>query len=152
MKVGSGPAPAQTAAIPASQPPSVGHTPEPWRNPAASAALRSSVDMLKQVEKGILDNFSDVSRARTFTKDLWVSGDMMEVAATALKSDKFEENDQFLPLIGKAGTSVVGAAGKLDSKDITENWNAQRNEILGSIRTARTMGENVAHQLDPSAS
>lgn len=132
-------------------PSSITHQSLPWANPAAAAALRSSVDMLKGIEAGILKNFQDVERVRAYSTDLRSTSEIFSVASEAVNGGN-KEDDQFLPLIKRAGAGVTGAEVRLSSKEITSTWPLERTDILGAIRAARVLTENVARQLDPMTS
>ena len=121
----------------------------PWTNPAATAALRSSVQILASIEEGIVQNFAQVDKVLGFAADLRTTTDIFQAASDALLSDTNKDNDQFLPLIGQAGSRVTSAEGKLSSKDITSTWPSERATILEAVRHARVISSNVADQLDP---
>lgn len=128
----------------------ISHSSVPWTNPAAAAALRSSVDLLKGIEDGILKHLDDVDRARNFAVDLRATSEIFTTATEAIMGDAYKENDQFLPLISRAGGSVNGAEGRLLSKDLASNWPAARSEVLSALRSSRVISLNVATQLDPT--
>jgi hypothetical protein len=122
-----------------------------WKNPAAAAALHSSVDMLTSIERGMERNFSDVSHIRSFVSDLHSATDVLTLATDALTNDGEVGNDSFLPLVTRASTNVAGVEARLASKEIVSTWPSERTDILAAIRQARTLSFNVAKQLDPTA-
>ncbi len=122
----------------------------PWTNPAATAALRSSVQILQSIEEGIVKNFAEVDKVRVFASDLRTAGDIFQAANDALLGDANKDNDQFLPLIGQADSRVSTAEVRLSSKDISSTWPNERSNILEAIRHARVISANVADQLDPT--
>lgn len=129
-------------------PPNVSN--DAWKNPAAAAAMKSSTDILKGVEDGIVRNFSDVNRVRAYVSDLASSSDMFSSAQQALTADKYPENDAFVPIIDKASGGVLVVAKRLGSQDIVNTWPAERNDILSAIRQSKSISANVAQQLDPN--
>jgi hypothetical protein len=120
-----------------------------WYNPAAAAAMKSSVDLLKGVEDGIVRNFDNLDRVKAFTNDLSTTSDMFGSAQTALSGDASKENDQFVPLIDRAQNPARSVYQRLTSKEIVNTWPAERNEILSSIRSSKAIASNVADQLSP---
>ncbi len=122
-----------------------------WGNPAAAAALRTTVQMLRSVEDGVVQSYSNLDQARAYAADLSSAGDILAVASTALSTDNNVENDQFLPLISKATGGVTVASTRLLSRELAATWPTERSEILSTIRMARMLGENVARSLDPAA-
>lgn len=128
--------------------PRTNHATSPWANPAAAAALRSNVELLRAVEEGIVKNFQDVDRVRTYAIDLRATTDMFMAATGALSTDKSTENDQVLPIISQAESRIVGAESRLSAKDLTSTWPAERTDILSAVRFARVISENVARQVD----
>lgn len=120
-----------------------------WTNPAAAAALRSTVDLLKGIEDGIVRNFGDIERVRTFAADLKSTVDIFGTATDAITGDDSKENDSFLPLINAAGGGVEHAEARLSSKELTSTWPIERLDILAAIRRAKAISQNVADQLDP---
>lgn len=122
----------------------------PWTNPAATAALRSSVQILQSIEEGIVKNFAEVDKVRVFASDLRTAGDIFQAANDALLGDTNKDNDQFLPLIGQADARVSTAEVRLSSKEIASTWPTERSNILEAIRHARVISANVADQLDPT--
>lgn len=121
-----------------------------WTNPAAAAALRSSIDLLKGSEDGIIRNYQDPERARVFSAEVASSGDITSVAQQAVLSDASKENDQFVPLIDRASGYIGVASTALANKDLAANWPSARMDIVTAIRQARMISENVAKQLDPT--
>lgn len=132
--------------------PRTDHAPSPWANPAAAAALRSNVELLRSVEEGIIKNFQDVERVRTYATDLRATNDMFAAANVALAGDRSPENDQVLPIIGQAESRIVGAESRLSAKDLTSTWPSERTDILSAVRFARVVSENVARQIDATTS
>lgn len=120
-----------------------------WTNPAASAALRSTAELLHSIEDGIVRNFRDVELVRMYASDLRSTSEIFETATSALRSDASAENDAFLPLILNAGGSVERAETRLSAKELTSTWPLERGDILAAIRRARAISQNVADQLDP---
>ncbi|MCZ4496303.1 MAG: hypothetical protein JWM25_886 [Thermoleophilia bacterium] len=130
-------------------PPTAGQQPSDWTNPAAAAALRSTVDMLANIEAGIVRDFTNVDRVRGYAYDLRSTIGIFEAATTAITSDSSVENDSFLPLLGQAGGGVSRAEHKLSAKDLNETWAGERSDILAAIRQAKNISHHVADQLDP---
>jgi hypothetical protein len=120
-----------------------------WTNPAAAAALRSTVDLLKGIEDGIVRNFKDVEMVRGYAADLKSTSDIFQTATDVLTTDASKENDSFLPLISNAGGGVLRAESRLSSKELSSTWPIERGDILAAIRRARAISQNVADQLDP---
>lgn len=120
-----------------------------WTNPAASAALRSTAELLKQIEDGIVRNFADVDLVRGYAADLKSTVEIFETATDAITSDASAENDSFLPLITNAGGGVERAEVRLSSKELHSTWPLERGDILASIRRAKSISQHVADQLDP---
>ena len=54
------------------------------------------------------------------------------------QTDPFKENDQFVPLITRAGSNVIGATGRLESKDLDATWKDVRGDILSAIRASQS--------------
>jgi hypothetical protein len=138
---------------PAAKPGSVDHpaiVAAPWTNPAATAALRSSVQILKSIEDGIVKHYAEVDKVRIFAADLRTTSDIFQAANEALTGDSNKDNDQFLPLIGQAGSRVMVAEGRLSSKELAAIWPFERSNILEAIKHARVISSNVADQLDPT--
>lgn len=128
----------------------IGDTPDTsgaWQNPAAAAALRTSAELLKGIEDGITQNFQSVDRVRTFAVDLRSTGDIIAAAGEALLSDASPENDQFLPLIGRANNGVSLAEIRLTAKDLASTWPFERGDILASVRQSRVLSEQIARSL-----
>jgi hypothetical protein len=125
-----------------------GAAPE-WTNPAAAAALRSSVELLRQIEDGMIKNYGDVDKVRSFAADLRMASETFSVANDALLNDAAKENDAFLPLINRAGSNVSAAEVKLSSKEFASQWPFERGDIVNSIRHAKVISGNIADQLDP---
>ena len=141
-------APATTApAVPA--PATTAEDRSVWTNPAASAALRSTADLLAMIEAGIVRNMKDVDLVRGYAVDLRSTMEIYDAATTALSGDASKENDSFLPLISAAGGGVLHAETRLASKELTATWPIERGDILASIRRAKSISLNVADQLDP---
>lgn len=124
-------------------------TESPWTNPAAAAALRSTVDLLRAIEDGIVRNYQSGDKVSGFAVDLRSTSEIFETASSVLLGDASKENDSFLPLITTANGGVNQAESRLSSKDIQSTWPAERGDILAAIRRARAIGQNVADQLDP---
>lgn len=122
----------------------------PWKNAAAAAALRSSTQMLQVIEDGIVRNYTEPSKVRVFAADLRAASDVFVAATDAISTDSSKDNDQFLPLLGRASGGVSSAETRLQSKDLTATWPNTRSDILTTIRTARMIAANVADQLDPN--
>lgn len=120
-----------------------------WTNPAAAAALRSTAELLRGIEDGIVRNFRDAQLVRAYAPDLKSTSDILETASAALLSDTSKENDAFLPLIDNAGGGVSHAEARLSSKEFASTWPLERGDILAAIRRARAISTNVADQLDP---
>jgi hypothetical protein len=120
-----------------------------WTNPAAAAALRSTADLLEQIESGIVRNIKDVGLVRGYAIDLRSTLEIFETATTAITGDASKENDSFLPLITTAGGGVTHAETRLTAKELTSTWPLERGDILAAIRRARSISDNVADQLDP---
>jgi hypothetical protein len=120
-----------------------------WTNPAAAAALRSTVDLLTLIEAGITRNFTDPDRVASFASDLHATVAIFAQATDAVASDASKENDSFLPLITTAGDNVAAAEERLNAKDFNTTWPIYRNDVLAAVRTARSLSQNVADQLDP---
>jgi hypothetical protein len=120
-----------------------------WTNPAASAALRSTAELLKVIEDGVVRNFRDVDQVRGFAADLRSTAEIFETATAAISDDASKENDSFLPLIENAGGSVARAEARLTSKELSSTWPIERGDILAAIRRAKAISQNVADQLDP---
>ncbi|MCW2949346.1 MAG: hypothetical protein JWN41_359 [Thermoleophilia bacterium] len=120
-----------------------------WTNPAAAAAMRSTVDLLTMIQDGITRNFQDPSRVSAFASDLRSTYDIYGQATDAIQQDDSKENDAFLPLILKAGTNISDAQEHLLAKNFNATWPLYRNDILAQVRTARSLSQNVADQLDP---
>lgn len=123
-----------------------------WTNPAASAALRSTADLLATIEAGIVRNIQDVSLVRAYAIDLKSTLEIYDAATTAISTDASKENDSFLPLITTAGGGVTHAESRLSSKELTSTWPIERGDILAAIRRAKSISLNVADQLDPRSS
>jgi hypothetical protein len=123
-----------------------------WTNPAASAALRSTADLLGSIEAGIVRNISDVGLVRAYAVDLRSTMEIYDAATTALTTDASKENDSFLPLITTAGGGVTHAEARLTSKELASTWPIERGDILAAIRRAKSISLNVADQLDPRSS
>ena len=120
-----------------------------WTNPAATAALRSTVDMLKSIEDGIVRNFQNADLVRSYAVDLKTTIEIFDTATTAITGDASKENDTFLPLLSSAGGGVSHAEMRLSSKELTTTWPLERVDILAAIRRAKSISQNVADQLDP---
>lgn len=120
-----------------------------WTNPAASAALRSTADLLTSIEAGIVRNMGDVGLVRAYAIDLRSTLEIYDAATNALSTDASKENDSFLPLISTAGGGVTHAESRLSSKELTSTWPIERGDILAAIRRAKSISLNVADQLDP---
>ena len=120
-----------------------------WTNPVASAALRSTADLLKGIEDGIVRNFTDIERVRLFAGDLRSTLEILTAATTAISTDASVENDSFLPLVASANDGVELAENRLSSKELAATWPIERGDILSAIRRARAISQNVADQLDP---
>jgi hypothetical protein len=120
-----------------------------WTNPAASAALRSTADLLGEIEAGIIRNIQSVELVRGYAIDLRSTIDIFETAAAALANDASKENDSFLPLIDTAGGGVSHAENRLSAKELSSTWPLERGDILAAIRRAKSISLNVADQLDP---
>lgn len=120
-----------------------------WTNPAAAAALRSTVDLLKGIEDGIVRNFKDADLVRGYAADLKSTADIFGNAVEIVSTDTSKENDSFLPLINNAGGGVMHAESRMNSKDFGATWPLERGDILAAIRRARAISQNVADQLDP---
>jgi hypothetical protein len=138
------PAPAPVAETPVAE--------TPWTNPVAAAALRSTVQLLADVENGVVRNFSDSSVVRGYANDLASAVGTIDAATIAITNDASKENDSFLPLIGNAGDSATHAENRLEAKELESTWTLERSGILAAIRRARTISQNVADQLDPRVS
>lgn len=123
-----------------------------WTNPAASAALRSTADLLATIEAGIVRNIQDVSLVRAYAIDLKSTLEIYDAATTAISTDASKENDSFLPLITTAGGGVTHAESRLSSKELSSTWPIERGDILAAIRRAKSISLNVADQLDPRSS
>lgn len=123
-----------------------------WTNPAASAALRSTADLLGTIEAGIIRNIQDVSLVRAYAIDLKSTLEIYDAATTALSTDASKENDSFLPLISTAGGGVTHAESRLSAKELASTWPLERGDILAAIRRAKSISLNVADQLDPRSS
>lgn len=124
-------------------------TGNPWTNPAAAAALRSTVDLLDGIEQGIVRNFADSNLVRQYATGLRSTMEIYEVAAMTITSDGSPENDAFLPLIESAGSSASLAETRLSAKELAATWPLERSDILAAIRRARALSQHVADQLDP---
>ncbi|MCW2956710.1 MAG: hypothetical protein JWO69_1579 [Thermoleophilia bacterium] len=124
-------------------------SPPTWTNPAATAALLSTVYMLADVEAGIVRNYGDVDRVRPFAVDLRSAIDVFDVATSAIASDDSTANDAFLPLLEAAGGSAHRAEAKLSSKELSDIWPAEGGDILSAIRRSMAISQHVADQLDP---
>ena len=120
-----------------------------WTNPAAAAALRSTVDLLRGIEDGIVRNFANADLVRGYAADLKSTAEIFGSATDAITGDTSKENDSFLPLITNAGGGVLHAESRLSSKELTATWPLERGDILAAIRRARAISQNVADQLDP---
>jgi hypothetical protein len=120
-----------------------------WTNPAAAAALRSTADLLEQIEAGIMRNMQNVDMVRGYANDLNSTIEIFATATAAITGDASKENDSFLPLINTAGGGVQHAEARLASKELSSTWPLERGDILASIRRARSISTNVADQLDP---
>ncbi len=120
-----------------------------WTNPAASAALRSTADLLATIEAGIVRNIQDVSLVRAYAIDLRSTLEIYDAATAAITDDASKENDSFLPLINAAGGGVTHAETRLSSKELQSTWPIERGDILAAIRRAKSISLNVADQLDP---
>ena len=120
-----------------------------WTNPAAAAALRSTVDLLKGIEDGIVRNFTNVELVRGYAADLKSTADIFATATDVISTDASKDNDSFLPLITNAGGGVLRAESRLNAKELTSTWPLERGDILAAIRRARAISQNVADQLDP---
>jgi hypothetical protein len=120
-----------------------------WTNPAASAALRSTAELLSAIEAGIIRNIGSVDLVRGYAIDLRSTIDIFETATAAITGDESKENDAFLPLISTAGVGVGHAESRLSAKELTSTWPIERGDILAAIRRAKAISTNVADQLDP---
>ena len=120
-----------------------------WTNPAASAALRSTADLLQGIEDGMVRNFRNPEAVRGYAIDLRSTLDILEAATTAITSDGSTENDAFLPLMETVGDGVGYAENRLASQNFATTWPLERGDILAAIRRARAISRNVADQLDP---
>jgi hypothetical protein len=120
-----------------------------WTNPAASAALRSTADLLATIEAGIVRNIKDVDLVRGYAVDLRSTMEIYEAATSAISGDASKENDSFLPLISTAGGGVTHAENRLSAKELASTWPIERGDILAAIRRAKSISLNVADQLDP---
>ena len=144
---------ASTAAPTAPAAPAVPSAPDPgdvaWTNPAASAALRSTSDLLQGIEDGIVRNFRAPDMVRSFAIDLRSTLEILESAATAITTDASKENDAFLPLVSTAGEGISFAEARLSSQNFAATWPVERGDILAAVRRARALSRNVADQLDP---
>jgi hypothetical protein len=120
-----------------------------WTNPAAAAALRSTAELLKSIEDGVVRNFKDVELVRAYASDLRSTTEIFETATAAITGDASKENDAFLPLISNAGGGVERAEARLTSKELSSTWPIERGDILAAIRRAKAISQNVADQLDP---
>jgi hypothetical protein len=140
-----------SAAAPASSQPPAANVADrfAWTNPAASAALRSTAEMLGTIEAGIMRNMGNVELVRAYAYDLRATMDIFSTATTAITGDDSKENDSFLPLIETAGGGVEHAETRLTAKEIRSTWPIERGDILAAIRRARSISANVADQLDP---
>ncbi len=143
---------AAAVAAPAPAPGLVAEERPVWTNPAASAALRSTADLLGTIEAGIMRNIQDVSLVRAYAIDLKSTLEIYDAATTALSTDASKENDSFLPLISTAGGGVTHAESRLSSKELSSTWPIERGDILAAIRRAKSISLNVADQLDPRSS
>ena len=149
MRIVPSSAPGATSSTPAPAPVELPAAGSAWTNPAASAALRSTADLLKGIEDGVVRNFKSVELVRGYAADLKSTIDIMGTDATAISTDGSQENDSFLPLISTAGGGVEHAESRLSAKDLTATWQIERGDILAAIRLARAISQNVADQLDP---
>jgi hypothetical protein len=146
---------ASTSAVPAAPVPAPSSdVPSPtgdtaWTNPAAAAALRSTADLLQNIEDGVVRNFRDVELVRAYASDLRSTSEIFETATAAISGDASKENDSFLPLISNAGGGVERAEARLTSKELSSTWPLERSDILAAIRRAKAISQNVADQLDP---
>lgn len=122
-----------------------------YKNPAATAALRSTVEILKGIEDGIVKNYTEVEKVRSFANDLHAAADIVSAASDAIMGDANKDNDQFLPLITQAGARVSAAEIRLSAKELSSTWPSERSSILDGIRHARVISSNIADQLDPNA-
>ncbi|MCW2924222.1 MAG: hypothetical protein JWM98_1626 [Thermoleophilia bacterium] len=120
-----------------------------WTNPAASAALRSTADLLKDVEDGIVRNFKNAGLVASYAADLRSTSEIIDAATTAISTDDSKENDAFLQLLENAGGSVSHAQDRLSSADLVSTWPLERGDILAAVRRAKAISSNVADQLDP---
>jgi hypothetical protein len=118
-----------------------------WSNPAAAAALNCSAQLLGDIEASVIRFYNDVDRVRDLASDLHSTNEILDTATDALLNDGSADNDQFVPLLGRAGSGVVSAETKLSSKDLQNTWPNERTDVLATIRQARVISENVAHQL-----
>lgn len=149
------PSPIAASMVPTSAPAAPLPAPAPstdrdvWTNPAAAAALRSTADLLGQIEAGITRNMRNVELVRGYANDLSSTIDIFATATAAITGDSSVENDSFLPLITTAGGGVEHAESRLSSKELASTWPIERGDILASIRRARSISTNVADQLDP---
>ena len=139
-------------AVPSAVPHAFAGASDPWTNPAAAAALRSTVDLLQDIESGIVRNFKNADQVRSYAADLRSTSEILDAATAAIVGDASKENDAFLPLIDNAGGGVAHAEGRLSAKDFVATWPLERGDILAAIRRARAISENVADQLDPRSS
>jgi hypothetical protein len=119
----------------------------PWQNPAAAAALSSSAEILKGVEDGVVRNYADADGARGYAADLKATNEILATASEVLLADNYTENDQFVPLVNRAGTGVGIAESKLNSKDLTSTWPFERDDVLSAVRQARVLSMHIARQL-----
>lgn len=123
---------------------------EPWKNPAASAALTIGSQLLGMVEKGITDNYDQVDRARAFSSNLVSTNEILGDAAVALKTDANDMNDSFIPLIERASGSVETVAARLQAKELTDTWRSERQILLDTVKSALVISNTLAQQLDPT--
>src|SRR4051812_22892716 len=135
MRIAPSPAAVPAVAPTVTNPPSTA-TDTPWTNPAAAAALRSTAELLKSIEDGVVRNFKQVELVRGYAADLRSTTEIFETATAAISNDSSKENDSFLPLINNAGGSVERAESRLSSKDLSSTWPIERADILAAIRRA----------------
>ncbi len=93
-------------------------------------------------------HFTDVDRVRAMVADIRSANEVITAASEAIASDASKDNDQFLPLIARAGGGVAAAEARLSSKDIAATWPMERADILASVRNAKVISKNIADQLD----
>lgn len=122
---------------------------EAWTNPAASAALHTTSDLLQGIEDGMVRNFRNPEAVRAYVIDLRSTLDIIDAATTAITGDASKENDAFLPLMSTVGDGVAYAENRLAAQNFAVTWPVERGDILAAIRRARAISRNVADQLDP---